>query len=477
MNRRTSQSFLIVLLILCTALSLSADVKPHLLFSDNMVLQQGMCVPVWGRADNGEKVTVEFRGQTVSTTAHNHSWIVYLDPITAGGPFTMKITGSNTIEFKNVMVGDVWLCGGQSNMQFTVQESKSGGEALDSAENDGLRLFTVPVKVSGTPQYTIDSSWKVSSRDAAKDFSAVGYYFGRYIKANTQTPIGLLECCCGATSAEAWMSRDMLLSDKRFSDLYLSPTYKPAWWPTVPMFFYNGMLNAVIPYAIKGVIWYQGESNCATAYLYRDLFPAMVKGWRDKWGEGDFPFLYVQLTAFDADKRGTDPGDSNWAELREAQTLALKKIPNSGMATIIDVGEPADIHPKDKKTVGNRLALIALKQVYGKNVQCYSPMFRSAERRGGRMIVRFENAYSGLKSPDAKLEGFALAGEDRKWAWADARIVSGDKVEVSSKAVAKPVAIRYGWADAPKLNLFNSAGIPATPFRSDNWPLLTQPKQ
>lgn len=472
MNHRFATAMLAVL---CLASSLSANVKPHGLFTDNMVLQQGMRAPVWGQADNGERVTVEFRGQTVTTIAHNKSWFVYLDPMSAGGPFTMKITGANTIEFKNVMVGDVWLCGGQSNMQFQLKTAKGGEDAASAAANDDLRLYTVPVKVASTPQYSVNASWQVSSKDTALEYSAVGYYFGRYIKNNTSVPIGLLTCCCGATSAEAWMSKDMLQANKRFADAYLSPSYKPGWFPLVPTIFYNGMINAVIPYAIKGVIWYQGESNTGAAYLYRDLFPAMVKGWRDKWGEGDFPFLYAQLTAFDADKRGPDPGNSNWAELREAQLLALKKIPNSGMAVIMDVGEATDIHPRDKKTVGERLALIALKQSYGQNIQCYSPMFKSVERKGSRMIVRFDNAYAGLKYTGAKLEGFALVVDDKKFVWADARIVGKDTVEVSSPSVPNPAGVRYGWADAPELNLFNSAGLPASPFRTDSYPLMTQP--
>lgn len=476
MNNRPSVFFLTALLVLCTALALSANVKPHGLFSDNMVLQRDMRVPVWGQADNGETVTVEFRGQKVSTTTHNHSWFVYLDPMSAGGPFTMKITGGNSIEFKNVMVGDVWLCGGQSNMQFALKESKGGDKAAETAGKDQLRLFTVPVKVAFSPQYTVDSSWQTSGKDTAAGFTAVGYYFGRYLKGHTDVPIGLINCCCGATSAEAWMSKDMLQADKRFADLYLSPTYKPAWWPVVPMFFYNGMLNAVIPYAIKGAIWYQGESNVQTAYLYRDLFPAMVKGWRGKWGEGDFPFFYVQLTAFNADKRGPDPGDSTWAELREAQLMDTKKIPNSGMAVIMDVGESGDIHPKAKQPVGERLALLALKQVYGQNIQCYSPTFRSVEIKGNRVIVRFDNAYAGLKAADGTPKGFALAGKDKKFVWAEAKIAGKDSVEVRSPSVPKPVAVRYGWADSPELNLFNSAGLPASPFRTDDYPMLSQPK-
>ncbi len=463
-------------ILLCIAAGSFADVVPHSLFSDNMVLQRDLSIPVWGKAQNGEKVTVEFCGQTVSTTAHNGMWFVRLTPEPAGGPFTMKIVGSNAIELKNVMVGDVWLCGGQSNMQFGLKESIGGDIAAEGADKDQLRLFTVPVKVSNSPQYTIDSAWQISNKATAEGFSAVGYYFGRYLKTHQKVPIGLINCCCGATSAEAWMSKDMLQADKRFADAYLAPDYKPGWFPLVPMIFYNGMINAVVPYGIKGAIWYQGESNAGGAYLYRDLFPAMVKGWREKWGEGDIPFYYVQLAPFEASKHGPEPGDSNWAELREAQLLALKKISNSGMAVITDVGNATDIHPKDKQPVGERLALLSLKQDYGQKVECYSPVYKSVKHDGEKLVVRFDNAYAGLKTSGSAPKGFAVAGVDGKYQWAEAEIKGKDSVAVWSASVPNPVSVRYGWADCPSLNLFNSAGLPASPFRTDSLPILTQPK-
>ena len=454
----------------------SAVVKLHSLFTDNMVLQQGMRVPIWGEADAGEKVTVEFLGQKVSAMPQDGRWKLSLAPLSAGGPYVMKVTGSNTLELKNVMVGEVWFASGQSNMAMALKSCGAYAEnTISNAGKDDLRLYTVPRRTSPTPLLEAGGSWLVSSPETAQDFSAVAYWCGRYLKRALRVPVGLIDCSVGGSSAQAWMSREMFEPDARLKSIFLDRDHSKTGDIHKPMFLYNGMVASVIPYAIRGAIWYQGESNCGAAYLYRDLFPALITGWRKQWGDGQFPFLFVQLAPYQADKR-PELGDSYWAELREAQLLTLGKVPNSGMAVITDAGDLTDIHPKNKQPVGERLAKLALDRAYAKRVACESPRYDSMQVKGNRIELKFRYAYGKLKSDGSALTGFSIAGEDRQFVWADARITGKDTVEVSSASVAKPVAVRFGWSNFPQLNLFNSVGLPASPFRTDDWPVLSQEK-
>ncbi|MHB0998849.1 MAG: sialate O-acetylesterase [Armatimonadota bacterium] len=468
--------FLAVMAVLTITVSpLNAAVKPNALFSSNAVLQREMPVPVWGDARDGENVTVEFRGQTVATTARNGMWKVTLQPMTAGGPYTMTITGDdNKIELRNIMVGEVWLCGGQSNMEWPLKLASTGEKAIASSADPMLRLFHTPRVALDNPVRDVNSNWNASKLETTPDFSAVGYFFGRELRKSLNIPIGLINANQGATMAEAWMPRNVLEGD---------PDYKKVFdiqWPKEyeilrPTGLYNGMIAPIQGYAMRGVIWYQGESNAGQAFLYRRVFPAMMKVWRDKWGIDDLTFLTTQLAPFEFEEVGTEPRDSTWAELREAQLLTMQNDPNTGMAVITDAGDPKDIHPADKETVGIRLSLIARAKNYGEKIVYSGPIYDSMKVNGNKAVISFKHTGSGLLAKGGALKGFAIAGEDKKFVWADA-VIKGNKVAVSSPKVKRPVAVRYGWANCPDVNLFNKENLPASPFRTDDFQMLTAPK-
>ena len=489
-----------------------ADVRLHPLFSDNMVLQQGRPVPVWGWANKGEKIAVHFQGQVKQATARNGRWRVDLEPLLPGGPFVMEVKGRNQIILTNVLVGEVWVCSGQSNMEFPLSRAVKAKEALAAATNSMLRLFTVPRTKSQEPLETVKGKWSLCSPEAARNFSAVAYFFGQALQKARKIPVGLIHTSWGGSPAEAWMSRDALMADPVYRKEILK-TYAANWrryeearaaWqkeakaakaagkkfnkrpPRSPWWrcseLYNGMIAPLIPFAIRGAIWYQGESNAGRAYQYRRLFPDMIRNWREKWGQGDFPFLAVQLAPWDKNRRrsieeiAAQPVESDWAELREAQVLAARILPNVGIAVITDVGDKDDIHPRNKQPVGERLALAARVIAYGEPIDGLSPLYRSVEFKNGKAIVHFDYVKGPLKVKGDKLLGFAVAGPDRKFVWAEAR-VNGKTVEVWSPKVPNPVAVRFGWADYPVVNLYSSAGLPVSPFRTDDWPMVTQPKE
>ena len=467
---------IISLLIGIMAISAGADVKPMSMFSSNAVFQRGIPIPVWGTAADGEMVSVEFKDQLVTTKTRGGKWKVKLDPSDAGGPYTMTITGkANNITLTNVMVGEVWACGGQSNMAWWLREASTGKEAIAKSADPMLRLFDVPRVALDEPANDVQGTWKESTPDTAPDFSAVGYFFGRELRKALNVPVGLINLNQGATMAEAWMPVDVLKADPEYSKVFdiIWPKDQEILRPTG---LYNGMVAPVAGYPMRGVIWYQGESNAGQAYLYRRLFPAMIKVWRDKWGQGDFPFLFAQLAPFEFEAVSPDPKDSTWAELREAQLQTAENFKNTGMAVITDAGDPKDIHPKDKETVGKRLALIAQGKVYHQRLEYYGPIYKSMKVRDGKAVISFTHIGKGLMAKDGALKGFAIAGEDRKFVWADA-VIKGKTVVVSSPKVAKPVAVRYGWANNPEVNLFNVNGLPASPFRTDDFQMLTSPKK
>ncbi|MCS6859975.1 MAG: sialate O-acetylesterase [Abditibacteriales bacterium] len=481
-----------------------AEVKPHALFSDNAVLQRGVSVPVWGTAKDGEKVTVKFNGQEVSTTAKDGKWMVRLRPLKAGGPFTLTIQGENTIELKNVLVGEVWVCSGQSNMQWPVSASANPQETIANSPDAMLRLFTVPRRAADAPESDVQGNWVVCGPETVPNFSAVAYFFGRDLRKALNVPVGLISTNVGGTPAEAWTSRRVLESDPMLRG-YLErhelavknypqalerfkaaeekakaegtppprPPANPAQSLQRPCGLYNAMIAPLIPYAIKGVIWYQGESNVGRAYEYRTLFPAMIRNWREDWGLGDFPFLFVQLAPFM--QIVNEPQEGAWAELREAQLLTFLKTPKTGMAVITDAGDPNDIHPKQKEPVGARLALAARAIAYGERIVYSGPIYKSMKVEGNKVVLSFDHVGGGLVAKDGDLKGFTIAGEDRKFYNAHAAI-KGNTVVVWSPQVERPVAVRYGWANCPVVNLYNKEGLPASPFRTDDFPMVTAPK-
>lgn len=465
---------LITITLALLATAVGAAVKPAALFSDNAVLQRSITVPVWGWADDGEKVTVKFQDQELSTVAKDGKWMIKLAPLSAGGPYTMTIIGSNTIELANILVGEVWVCSGQSNMAFALSRAANANEAIAASTDPKLRLFTVPRKTSWTPLDDLQSNWVTCGPDTVPSFSAVGYFFGRDLRKALDVPIGLIHTSWGGTPVEAWTSPEGFKALPAYSQWIADETEKKPGGPKHPLVLFNAMVNPLLPYAIRGAIWYQGEHNAGKAYEYRALLPNMIKSWRDAWGEGDFPFLLAQLAPYM--KINSQPEESGWAELREAQLLTTKNCPNTGMAVITDCGNPKDIHPTKKEPVGARLALAARKIAYGEDIVYSGPIYKGMKIEGDSITLYFDHVGGGLVAKDGSLKGFSIAGADRKFVWASAQIIDDNKVLVSSFSVPNPVAVRYGWANCPVVNLFNKENLPASPFRTDDFPMVTKPK-
>jgi sialate O-acetylesterase len=512
----STKSIILVLslvLLLAGAGTAWADVRLPAVIGDNMVLQRGQKVPIWGWAQPGEEITVAVSWNNMRWSApadKDGKWRFEVTPPSAGGPYEMTVSGKNSMIIKNILVGEVWVCSGQSNMQMSVRQSANAEQEIAAANYPNIRLFSVQRKVAEQPQSDCLGSWQQCTPQTVADFSAVAYYFGRDLHKELGVPIGLIHTSWGGTPAEAWTSRQALEAEQDFAPILQRyddavakyPQAKKeydqklaAWQeavekakaeggrppnrpgepfgpghPHAPAGLYNAMIAPLIPHGIAGAIWYQGESNAGRAYQYRKLLPAMINNWRKDWGRGDFAFLIVQLANFMATK--PEPGDSEWAELREAQLLTLA-LPNTGMAVIIDIGDANDIHPKNKQDVGKRLALWALAKTYGKNPVYSGPIYKSMKVDGNKVILEFNHVGGGLVAGGGgPLRGFAVAGTDRKFLWADAQI-DGNTVAVSSDKVAEPVAVRYAWADNPVCNLYDKEGLPASPFRTDDWPGVT----
>jgi len=515
--KRISLSQLIIftlsLVLLLSAGVAFADVKLPAVIGDNMVLQQGEKISIWGWARPGEEVmiSVSWHSMRWAVTADKEGkWAFKMNSPKVGGPYEMTISGKNVITIKNIMVGEIWVCSGQSNMQWPVKQLTNAEQEIAEANYPDIRLFTVTRKVAQQPQSDCEGNWTLCSPETVPDFSAVAYFFGKELHKQLDVPIGLIHTSWGGTTAEAWTRREVLESEsdfepilKRYDDAVAN--YPQAnkeyeqkveeWKQAVkkakadgktaprkprepfgpgsshtPAGLYNAMIAPLIPYGIQGAIWYQGESNASRAYQYRKLFGSMIKNWRDDWGQGDFPFLFVQLANFRA--VNPEPGESDWAELREAQLMTLD-LPSAGMAVIIDIGEADNIHPKNKQDVGKRLALWPLARTYGKQLVYSGPIYKSMKVEGNKITLTFDYVGGGLVAiPDEPLKGFAIAGADRKFVWADAKI-DGDSIVVSSNNVSEPVAVRYAWADNPVCNLYNKEALPASPFRTDDWPGVT----
>ncbi len=461
------------ILLCCVAVLLCGFAKGdvHLpgIFGDHMVLQREMKIPVWGTADAGEKVTVKAAGQTQTATADDKGkWRVALDPIQSSNPVELTVSGKNSITFKDVLIGEVWLCSGQSNMSFYLKGAAHGTEAVKESNRPKIRLFTVDRIIPDQPVDEMKGEWKVSSPETTPQFSAVGYFFGLQLQQKLDQPIGLINSSWGGTRAEAWIPRETfdalkLPYEPEWTEQWLHPKQVPGKKPQperpheAPAVLYNGMINPFAGYAMRGVIWYQGETNTAYGEHYRKVLTALIKSWRAKWGEGDFPFLIVQLANF--------KNTRFWPTLREAQAQVAHDLPNVGLAVTIDIGNPDSIHPTDKLTVGKRLVAAALKIAYHQDVPYSGPTFKSMDVKGNEAIIHFDHTDGGLKNKGNEVKGFEIAGPDNRFVPATAKI-QGNDVVVTGEGVSDPKTVRYGWENNPTCTLYNGADLPAVPFDS-----------
>ncbi len=472
-----------------------ADVKLPAIIGSNMVLQRDMPLPIWGWAEAGEEISVSIAGQTQKTTAGaDGKWNVKLSALKVSDqPLTMTVKGKNSLELTNILVGEVWLASGQSNMQWSVNSSMNPKEEIKAANYPKLRLFSAKITSQRQPQKDTEGKWSECTPATATHFSAVGYFFGRHLHKELNVPVAIIHSSLGGTLCEAWTKQEVLESDpdfkpildrqvnadaaeKKAKEANQDPKKKipAAWHANSPTGLYNGMIAPLVPFGIRGAIWYQGESNLGRAEQYRKLFPAMIRNWRQDWNQGDFPFLFVQLAPFRYG--GQDP--ATYAELCEAQTMTLTTSPNTGMAVTNDIGNLKDIHPNNKQDVGKRLALNALAKVYGQKDLVYSgPIYKSMEKKDGKIVLHFDHVGGGLKvRGGGELSSFTIAGADQKFSPAKAEIVGGTVV-VSSPDVADPVAVRYAWRDDATPNLMNAEGLPASLFRTDTFKGLTDGKK
>ena len=509
MNYHPMRNTLICLALVCLGAPLRADVIPAALFTDNAVLQRDKPVPVWGTASAGEKVSVAFAGQAVSTVADSTGkWRVDLPAQPANStPSDLVIKGNNTITLANIVVGEVWLASGQSNMEFVVKNTYDAALDVPASANFPLiRHIQIQKKVSETPLTSAAGKWQVAAADTTGGFTAVGYFFALDLYTVLKVPVGIIHSSWGGTPVESWIDADAyktvpneaakvqerwskslaeypekkaafdaniaaLKAEEAAAKAANQPFTKkiPASWngpqgpghQNTPSGLYNGMINPLVPYALRGAIWYQGESNAGRAGEYHALFSAMITGWRKDFAQGDFPFYWVQLANFQS------PTDTAWAFLRESQTQTLA-LPATGQAVIVDLGNVRDIHPRDKRDVGRRLARLALARDYGQKITDSGPILDKATREGAGFRVTFTSINGHLIAPQNILGGFELAGADKVFKPADAKI-ENDTVLVTSADVAEPVAVRYAWRNAPLAGLFNQEGLPAVPFRTDTW--------
>jgi len=512
---------LIFLFVILSPAVINADVVVPDVLSSGMVLQREQKVPIWGKADPGETVTVKFGSQTKHTTADKDGkWIVHLSSLKASStPSKLIIEAKNKLELTDILVGEVWLVAGQSNMQRLLSETANGEAAIAAANYPLIRLFNVSRQVAFKHAKPPLAVWAACSPESVKQFSAAGYYFAVELQKRLNVPIGVLNSSYGGSQAEAWTPVEYLLASpdlkptvdrtkvwdderprvkveydaaiKRWredADKAKAAGATPQPSPAVPdalreyriaASIYDGMIAPLIPFYIRGAFWYQGESNEARAQQYEILLPVMIKAWRERWNEGDFPLGIIQLPNYRDQK--AEPADEAWSHIREAQRITSRVVPHTGLIVTIDIGEAHDIHPKNKLDVGKRMAYWALTDVYQKRSIKSGPSFRNAmpSASGAEMLVVFDNAGGGLKTRNGgKPAEFAIAGPDKKWYWAQAEIVSRNQVKVWSPSVPNPVAVRYAFNNNPRNpNLTNDDGLPASPFRSDRWPGPTDGKR
>ncbi|WP_236919097.1 sialate O-acetylesterase [Ereboglobus luteus] len=498
-------------MLVCIAGIARAEIALAPLFADHAVLQRDKPVPVWGRADPDAQVTVSFQKQTATAIAEaDGRWTAWLKPLSASSePEDMIVSvsdggGRQTIRVRDILVGEVWLCSGQSNMEWPVKQAQNAEREIASANNPLIRHISIKQRVAKTPMDTVPTGgWKSASPETAGDFTAAGYFFAREMQPRLGVPVGLVNSSMGGGIIEGWMPDKTLTDNPAFAvitqrwqqilDEYpakkaeydaemqrrakagaqqedkskpVFPRINPPIGPGhkyTPSGLHNGSIHPLIPYALRGVLWYQGEMNAGRPEEYNPLFSAMIKQWREDFGQGNIPFLWVQLPNF----KSGDPAETDWARLREAQTQTLS-LPATGQAVTIDIGDVEDIHPKNKQDVGLRLALLARALVYGEPVECTGPVFDRASREGAAMRVHFSTGAKGLVLRKHSATAFQLAGADKEFHPAEAR-VENDTVIVTSTKVPAPVAVRYAWFNAPEASLYNAAALPAGPFRSDNW--------
>ncbi|MEN9907683.1 MAG: hypothetical protein RLZZ540_824 [Bacteroidota bacterium] len=446
-----------------------ANVEPNSLFTNHMVLQKGVKVPVWGTADEGEKVSVTFNGQSISTTTVNGKWMVKLAPMSylAKGS-AMVISGKNTLTIEDVLVGEVWLCSGQSNMERQLGSRKPQPlitdwekERAESVDYPLIRGYKVPLNYSKEPIEDASSKWEVCSPETVPGFSAVAYFLAKNLYKDLKVPIGIVYSAYGGTPAEDWTSKKALEANPKlafFVQKYDSIT-KSAWHPgaQVKNGLYNGMIAPLLSMALKGVAWYQGENNQDRAKEYQIVLPNMIKNWRADFNQGDFPFLIVQIAPYKDMK----------PEIRESQLLVSQQVKNTALIVTTDCGDPTNIHPGHKQPVGERLALAARKLAYREDIAYSGPIYRSYKIKGDKIILSFDHVNKGfLVNKSEDLKGFTIAGKDKEFLPAKATI-KGNQIIISNDAIKNPVAAHYGWANAPEVNLYNAEGLPASPFRTD----------
>ena len=475
-------------------------------FRDGLVLQHGKPLPVWGTAYPGEQVTLELNGQSKSTAADRDGrWSVQLDPLpVCAEPATLRATGENTVLVRDVLVGEIWLCSGQSNMNFPLVGARDAAREIAEANYPLIKYFDVQSSISQEPLELAEGAWRTCSPETAGQFTAVGYFFARELHRQLGVPVGIIKATLGGSPIEAWMSAEALgdtpaasaarsewdRTSAGYLKRFASHQEQLAAWRSraaqtkaagqplteakpmlgfdesdrsMPSGLYNGFIHPLEPLSLAGFVWYQGESNVERAADYRILFPKMIRQWRHGFQQADLPFVFVQLPNFH------DAGDATnqkWAWLREAQA-ATQSLPNVGMAVTIDVGDPADTHPRNKTEVGRRLALIALRQVYNRDIDDSGPVFRDVQREGSSLRIRMDHA-DGLQFKGSPTNAFIIAGRDRAFVPAEARI-DGETIVASAPGVDKPMAVRFAWENNPSAALLNSAGLPACPFRSDKW--------
>lgn len=499
----------VVLILFLAKISVQANVKLPSVLSDNMVIQQETNVSIWGWAEPGEKVTVQGSwqgsGESVITDEKGH-WLVNIKSPEAGGPYSISIQGKNKIVLQNVLSGEVWFASGQSNMAFALKYVEDAEDVIKNADYPEIRLFHVPRTFAGEPQEDCEGSWKPCSSEVAEGWGAApAYFFARKIHQELKVPVGIISASKGGSPCEAWIQKEVIDNDSGLSEINdmwerwekqyenvdedLKKEYETFFDSTQdiilslkklkqpvpqamdmvlkkhrrPGFLYNAMVTPIIPYTIKGVIWYQGENNVPRPAQYQKLFPALIQNWRDLWKLGNFPFYFVQIAPFNY-----KDDNVNAALLREAQTMSLS-VPNTGMAVTSDVGNIEDIHPIKKQEVGYRLALWALAKTYGfDNLEYSGPVYKSHEIEGDTLRISFEHTGSGLMVKGDKLTCFELAGYDQKFHEAEA-FIEENMVKIFSRDVADPVAVRFGWNITDEPNFFNAEGIPAVPFRTDQW--------
>ncbi|MEQ9286424.1 MAG: sialate O-acetylesterase [Cyclobacteriaceae bacterium] len=506
---RTQINLLVFALLSMPLISL-ADVKLPAIFEDNMVLQQNTQAKLWGTAEAGEDITIMASwGKEKSVTADAQGeWKVAIEtPAGSHTPQQIIIKGNNEVYLRNVLIGEVWLCSGQSNMAWSVKNSNNAYDEIKNADHSSIRFFHIPNTLAWTPQDDVSTRWEVCSPENVVHKSAVAYFFGRELKNELDVPIGLIIPAWGGSGVQAWLDKETASKEghqdivdwydeheQRMKDLRFDWVKSTAEWRAnqtdpnnmdwgtrpqrklpgdqhIPFALYNGMIHPIKGFAIKGALWYQGESNVSRANQYRTLFPAMIKSWRNVWQQGDFPFYFVQLAPY----HYNDYDGVACAELRDAQLKTLDKVPNTGMIVTTDIGDAHDIHPRKKQDVGKRLALLALHHDYNKVEEGFSsPFYKSHQVSGSSILINFKHAKELKERRGTEITGLAVSGKDQKFVEATGEIVNGNQLKVWSPKVKKPVAVRYGWTNAPFINLFNEAGLPVSPFKTDNWKDTTE---